>query len=55
MPDMAGTQTSLQIRSDLDQLVGHELIKSLSSFKQNAIAHLSPSIIQYVIKKKRLL
>jgi hypothetical protein len=45
MPNMAGTQTPLQIRSEADQLIGHELIKSFCSLKQNVISHLSPSIL----------
>jgi hypothetical protein len=36
----------------VDQLVRHELIKSLSSFKQNARAHLSPSILYNTSSKK---
>jgi hypothetical protein len=42
---MAVTQTPLQTRSEADQLIVHALIKSLSSFKQNEIAPLSPSIL----------
>jgi hypothetical protein len=42
---MADTQTPLQTRSEADQLIVHALIKSLSSFKQNEIAPLSPSIL----------
>jgi hypothetical protein len=52
MPDMVGTQTPLQTRSETDQLIGHALIKSLSSFKQNGIAPLSPSILYNTSSEK---
>ncbi|GJM92157.1 hypothetical protein PR202_ga08592 [Eleusine coracana subsp. coracana] len=52
MPDMLGTQsmdvieTPLKIRSEAEQIIGHELIKALRNFKQNVIVSLSPSIRQ---------
>jgi hypothetical protein len=38
--------------SEADQLIGHVLIKSLSSFKQNEIAPLSSSILYNSSSKK---
>jgi hypothetical protein len=45
MLDIVGTRTPLQIRSEVDQLIGHKLAKALSSFKHDVIAPLSPSIL----------
>jgi hypothetical protein len=55
MLDMADTQTPLQTRSEVDQLIGHALIKSLSSFKQNEIAPSSPSILYNSSSEKKQL
>jgi hypothetical protein len=52
MLDMADIQTPLQIRAEAEQMIGHELIKSLISFKQNAVAPLTPSILYNTSSKK---
>jgi hypothetical protein len=42
----------LQIRSEADQLIGHKLVKALSSFKHDVVAPLSPSFLCNTSSKK---
>jgi hypothetical protein len=52
MSDIVGTQTPLEIRSETDQLIGHKLVKALSSFKHDVVAPLSPTILCNTLAEK---